>query len=86
MSGEPSGLEEILEQARGEIGTAATPQALTEVRARYLGRKGSISTQLRSLGSLNPAERKSRGQAVNAAKQQVEDAVAMRRAELEGGA
>jgi len=86
LPGEPSGFEEILEQARGEIGEAATPQALTAVRARYLGRKGSISAQLRSLGSLDPAARKARGQAVNAAKQQVEDQVAARRAELEGGA
>lgn len=86
MPGGPSGFEELLEQARGEIGAAATPQALTEVRARYLGRKGSVSTQLRSLGRLDPAERKARGQAVNAAKQQIEDQVAARRGELEGGA
>jgi len=86
LPGGPSGFEELLEQARGEIGAAATPQALTEVRARYLGRKGSLSAQLRSLGKLDPAERKARGQAVNAAKQQVEDQVAARRAELEGGA
>ena len=86
MTGEPSGLEELLEQARGEIGAAATPQALTEVRSRYLGRKGVVSAQLRSLGALDPSERKARGQAVNAAKQQIETQVAARREELEGGA
>ncbi|MEE2677182.1 MAG: phenylalanine--tRNA ligase subunit alpha [Myxococcota bacterium] len=85
MTGEPSGLEALLEQARGEIGAAATPQALTEVRSRYLGRKGVVSAQLRSLGSLDPGERKARGQAVNAAKEQIEALVAGRRAELEGG-
>jgi phenylalanyl-tRNA synthetase alpha chain len=85
LPGEPSGLEEILARARGEIGEAATPQALTEVRARYLGRKGSISSELRALGKLDPAQRKVRGQAVNAAKQRVEELVAARRSELEGG-
>jgi len=85
LTGEPSGLEALLEQARGEIGAAATPQALTEVRSRYLGRKGVVSAQLRSLGSLDPGERKARGQAVNAAKEQIEALVAGRRAELEGG-
>ena len=77
-------LEELESQARAEIGQAPSLQALTETRARYLGHKGSVSAQLRSIGQLDPAERARRGQAVNAAKQRIEAWVAERRAELEG--
>ncbi len=83
-----SGVEDLarLEQeARDAIASAATPQALVEVRARYLGRKGSISTRLRSIGSLDSAERGRVGQAVNAAKQRVEEWVSARRSELREG-
>jgi len=84
MPAETVNLEELESRARAEIGQAASLQALTETRARYLGRKGSVSAQLRSIGQLDPAERARRGQAVNAAKQRIEAWVEERRAELEG--
>jgi phenylalanyl-tRNA synthetase alpha chain len=79
-------LEETLRQAQAEVDGAATLQALTEARARFLGKKGSVSGLLRSLGQLAPEERAVRGQEVNAAKQQIEGWVAARRAALEGNA
>ncbi len=79
-------LEEILRQAAADVEGAQTLQALTEVRARYLGRKGSVSGLLRGLGKLAPEARGPRGQQVNAAKQAVEELVAERRAALEGRA
>jgi len=85
MSAGADSLAEALEQARSEIAEAATRQALTEVRARYLGRKGRVSDLLRQIGRLSPAERKQQGQAVNAAKQDIERWVAERRAALEAG-
>jgi len=84
MPAEAANLEELESRARAEIGQASNLQALTETRARYLGRKGSVSAQLRSIGQLDPAERARRGQAVNAAKQRIEAWVAERRGELEG--
>jgi phenylalanyl-tRNA synthetase alpha chain len=77
-----AGLEE---QARGEIGAAETPQALVEVRAHYLGRKGSISGLLRSIGALAPEERGRVGQEVNAARDRVEAWVRERDAVLREG-
>jgi len=83
MSAESRNLEEIEAQARAEITAAEDVQALTGVRARYLGKKGSVAQLLRSIGGLAPAERASVGQAANAAKQRIEAAVAARREDLE---
>jgi phenylalanyl-tRNA synthetase alpha chain len=84
MSAGSDDLEQLEHQARAEIEAAESLQALTGARARYLGRKGSVSELLRSIGRLDPAERGARGQAVNAAKQRIEAWVVERRAALEG--
>jgi phenylalanyl-tRNA synthetase alpha chain len=70
-------------EARQAIAEAPTLQALTEARARFLGRKGSVSELLRGIGGLDAAQRGRAGQAVNAAKRRIEQWVAERRAELE---
>ena len=44
-----------------------SPQELVEVRARFLGKKGSLSGVLRGLGALPPDERAALGAAANAA-------------------
>jgi phenylalanyl-tRNA synthetase alpha chain len=76
-------LDALEREATADIGAAASPQALAEVRASYLGRKGSLSGLLRAIGELPPAERGPAGQAANAAKMRIEARVAARRAELE---
>ncbi len=65
------------------IAAAASAQALTEVRASFLGRKGSVSGLLRGLGELDAKQRARRGQEVNSLKQRVEALVADRRGELD---
>jgi phenylalanyl-tRNA synthetase alpha chain len=82
----PANLEELLAEAREAIAAAGTPHALTEVRARFLGRKGSVSRLLRGIGGLSPEERARVGQEANRAKRAIEDQVAARRAALEQGA
>ena len=86
MSAEQRKLEALAERAREEIAGAQTPQALTAVRAAYLGRKGSVSQLLRGIGDLAPQERARMGQVANAVKQRIEGFVAERRAALERGA
>jgi phenylalanyl-tRNA synthetase alpha chain len=76
-------LEALLAEAREAVSAAPSPQALLEVRARFLGRKGSVSELLRAIGSLPPDERVRAGQAANEAKQRIEAWVAEHRAELE---
>jgi phenylalanyl-tRNA synthetase alpha chain len=78
-------LEALEASARTEIARATSLPALQEARARLLGRKGSISTLLRSIGGLAAAERAARGAEVNALRDRIEACAAERRAELERG-
>ena len=86
MAPDGHSVDELLAQARADLSAASSTQELSEVRARYLGKKGSVSRLLRSLGKLDPAERRQRGQVVNAAKQAIEAQFAECRDALEGSA
>ncbi|HEY7461014.1 MAG TPA: phenylalanine--tRNA ligase subunit alpha [Gemmatimonadota bacterium] len=74
-------LRAIEEEARDELTRAATPEALEDVRVRYLGRKGRITQELKSLASLPPEERPGVGEAANQAKAALAEALD-RRAEV----
>ena len=83
MASRAPDLDTLAQGARTDVAGAGSLQDLTSVRARYLGRKGSVSDLLRGIGDL-PAEERSRvGQQVNALKVQIEDWVVERRAALE---
>ncbi|MGQ9779739.1 MAG: phenylalanine--tRNA ligase subunit alpha [Bacillota bacterium] len=70
---------EILRQTIMEaIEKAGDPEALEEVRRRYLGRKGELTLALRSLGELPSAERPRMGERLNALKAEAEEALARR--------
>lgn len=76
-------LDALEDSARIDIAAATTPQALLEVRASYLGKKGSLAEVLRSIGQLTAKERGPVGQRANQAKQSIEQWVAERRGALE---
>ncbi len=65
-------LNEIKAAAAAELNGAATAAELNGVRVRYLGKKGSLTALLRSLGTLNEKERPKFGQMVNAARGELE--------------
>jgi phenylalanyl-tRNA synthetase alpha chain len=65
---------------------AADEAALEAARVAALGKKGSISALLSTLGRLSPEERKTRGAAINALKDEVAGALAARRAVLKKAA
>jgi phenylalanyl-tRNA synthetase alpha chain len=78
-----------LEQALGEVERAAARVAaadastLADLRTELLGRKaGKLTYILRSLASLSPEERRDLGARANQLKQQVEQAIADREAQL----
>jgi phenylalanyl-tRNA synthetase alpha chain len=75
-------LEQLVIEASGEFAKAAEPAKLEETKARYLGRDGSLTALLKSLGRLPTEERRAAGAAINAARDQVEAALAARREEL----
>lgn len=66
-----------------EIAGVQTLQQLQDIRVHYLGRRGLITAQLKTLGALPPEERRAAGQAINEQKQAIEQAIDARRAELE---
>jgi phenylalanyl-tRNA synthetase alpha chain len=61
-------LRAIEREARDELERAASPEALEEVRVRYLGRKGRITQELKSLAALPLDKRPIVGEAANRAK------------------
>jgi phenylalanyl-tRNA synthetase alpha chain len=78
-------VEAIVERALADFERAADPAALENAKARYLGKSGELTARLKSLGRLPADARKSAGQAINAAKERLEQALEARRAALADG-
>lgn len=74
---------ELLEEAMAQIAQAKTSAELREIEVAWLGKKGRVTLALKGLGALSPEARRERGQALNALKKKVEEAISKRRAELE---
>src|SRR6185312_3321852 len=70
----------------GEIAAAGDEAALETVRVASLGKKGSISALLATLGKMSPDERKSEGAKINLAKDAVTEAMTARRDLLKNAA
>jgi len=85
MASEES-LSTLVERALAEVDASADLAALDEVRVRVLGKKGSLTEQLKGLGRLSPAERPAAGQRINDAKAAIFDAIEGRRAALDQAA
>lgn len=79
-------LQPLTEAALAEVASATALRELDEVRVKYLGKKGSISALLKSLGKLSAEERPQAGAVINEARQQVQLALDARKAELENAA
>src|SRR5882757_5860926 len=62
-----------------DIAAAGDEAALEAVRVAALGKKGSISALLATLGKMSPEERKTQGAAINLAKDAVTQALTARR-------
>jgi phenylalanyl-tRNA synthetase alpha chain len=68
------------------IAAASDEAALENVRVAALGKKGSISALLATLGKMLPEERKSEGAKINALKDKVSDALSARKTILKEAA
>ena len=78
-------IEQIKKQALGEIKGANEPGSLDQVRVKYLGRKGSITSLLKGLKDFSEKERPALGQLSNQLKGELESALAGRMKELDVG-
>jgi phenylalanyl-tRNA synthetase alpha chain len=76
-------LEELLNEALREVAAADALLALDQVKARYLGKKGLFTEQMKTLGALPPEERPAAGQVINIAKDRFQEALDARREALE---
>ncbi len=77
-------LAALLQQALHEVAASTDLAALDEARVRFLGKKGPLTEQLKSLGKLPAAERPAAGEHINEAKALMQAAIEARRSELEG--
>ena len=75
-------LDEIREGALAQVEGAAGLDALEAARVALLGKKGSISGLMKTLGGMSPEERKEAGQAFNRLKTEVADAIDARKGAL----
>ncbi len=64
-------LEQLREQIISDINSASDEKALEQVRVATLGKKGSVSAMLATLGKMSPNERKIAGPKINGLKQEV---------------
>ncbi|MGE3245050.1 MAG: phenylalanine--tRNA ligase subunit alpha [Beijerinckiaceae bacterium] len=74
-----SSLDQLQSETLAAIAAASDEAALEAVRVGALGKKGTISAQLATLGKMSPDERKTAGAAINAIKDVVSEALANRR-------
>ena len=72
-------LEQILSEAGAAISSTATVADLEQAKSRYLGKAGTLTALLKTLGRLSAEERPRAGAAINDAKARVEAMVAARR-------
>jgi phenylalanyl-tRNA synthetase alpha chain len=72
-------LKQLVTDGLNAVDQAADENALDQVRVQYLGKKGELTQQLKSLGKLSAEERPAAGAKINEAKQQVQDAITVKR-------
>jgi phenylalanyl-tRNA synthetase alpha chain len=79
-------LDTLEQDILAQVSAAADETALEAVRVAALGKKGSISERMKSLGAMSPDERREAGQALNVLKDKVADAIGVRKAVLQEAA
>lgn len=72
-------LEQILSQAVQQFAAVEQAAELEQVKARYLGKEGSLTALLKGLGKLSAGERPAAGARINEVKQQIEASLNARR-------
>jgi phenylalanyl-tRNA synthetase alpha chain len=78
-------LTALTQEALAEVAACDDLAALDDARVRWLGKKGALTEQLKTLGTLPAAERPAAGARINEAKQRMQTAIEARRAALERG-
>jgi phenylalanyl-tRNA synthetase alpha chain len=75
-------LHAIIQSATERFASAATPAELENAKAQFLGKSGQVTGLMKGMAALSVEEKKTRGAAINQAKQAIESALAARRQAL----
>jgi phenylalanyl-tRNA synthetase alpha chain len=78
-------LTALTQEALAEVAACDDLAALDDARVRWLGKKGALTEQLKTLGTLPAAERPTLGARINEAKERMQTAIEARRVALERG-
>jgi phenylalanyl-tRNA synthetase alpha chain len=76
-------IEPLKQTALAELKAAPDPAALEQIKGAWLGANGKFTALMKQLGMLSKAEKPAAGKLINAAKVELEAALAERRSELE---
>ncbi len=79
-------IDQLRADAMAQIAASRTLDTLDGVRVAFLGKQGSISLLMKTLGKMTPEERQVEGPKLNGLRAEVTDAVAARKAALEQAA
>lgn len=79
-------INELLNRGLEAVANADSLQSLEQVKVDFLGKKGELTQQLKSLGKLPAEERPLAGAAINKAKKSIQEAFEKRKADYENAA
>lgn len=79
-------LEPLANEAKSAIVAAQDSATLEQLRVDYLGKKGQLTSLLKGLGNLSAEERPQAGALINIVKQELQELIGARKAELEATA
>jgi phenylalanyl-tRNA synthetase alpha chain len=81
-----SDIKSVLDAAMAALANVTDLAELDQLRVQYLGKKGELTSLLKSLGKLPADERPAAGAAINVAKEQFSSALNQRRDEMQASA
>ncbi len=79
-------VQQRLDEALHALASSVTLDDLEAIRVQFLGKKGHLTSILKSVGQLSPEERPRLGQLVNEAKHQLQQSLNQRKEELQQAA
>ena len=75
-------MSELTRQAKEDISNCSSLKELDSVRVFYLGKKGKVSLELKSLSKLDPKERPQFGKQINEIKKTLQEKISLKKTEL----
>lgn len=75
-------ISEMSDAVKKKLGEIKTLQELQDLKVKYLGKKGEVTSMLKGLGGMAPEERPIFGQKVNSLREELEKSIERREREV----